>query len=95
MKNTTPIFPGLHIQTLRRKPRSAQHKLYDETNKGVFLTWTGMHNYFLYLTTEYVTIESKNVINEIYIKMISALIDALKEDYDRLQGMQNKRFHLY
>lgn len=27
MKNTTPMFPGFHIQTLRRKPRSAQHQL--------------------------------------------------------------------
>ena len=27
MKNTTPIFPGFHMQTLRRKPRSAQQKL--------------------------------------------------------------------
>jgi hypothetical protein len=26
MKNTTPMFPGFHIQTLRRKPRSAQQK---------------------------------------------------------------------
>lgn len=27
MKNTTPRFPGFHLQTLRRKPRSAQQKL--------------------------------------------------------------------
>lgn len=27
MKNTTPILPGFHMQTLRRKPRSAQQKL--------------------------------------------------------------------
>ncbi|MCP4096564.1 MAG: IS4 family transposase [Planctomycetaceae bacterium] len=27
MKNTTPMFPGFHIQTLRRKPRSTQQKL--------------------------------------------------------------------
>ncbi|MBE9485580.1 MAG: IS4 family transposase [Chloroflexi bacterium] len=26
MKNTTPMFPGFHLQTLRRKPRSAQQK---------------------------------------------------------------------
>lgn len=26
MKNTTPMFPGFHIQTLRRKPRSARQK---------------------------------------------------------------------
>jgi Transposase DDE domain len=30
MKNTTPMFPGFHRQTLRRKPRSAQQKLADE-----------------------------------------------------------------
>ena len=27
MKNTTPMFPGFHLQTLRRKPQSAQQKL--------------------------------------------------------------------
>lgn len=27
MKNTTPMFPGFHLQTLRRKPRSALQKL--------------------------------------------------------------------
>jgi hypothetical protein len=27
MKNTTPMFPGFHLQPLRRKPRSAQQKL--------------------------------------------------------------------
>lgn len=30
MKNTTPIFPGFHMQTLRKKPRSAQQKLADK-----------------------------------------------------------------
>jgi len=30
MKNTTPIFPGFHMQTLRRKPRTAQQKLAEE-----------------------------------------------------------------
>jgi Transposase DDE domain len=30
MKNTTPILPGFHMQTLRRKPRSAQQKLVEE-----------------------------------------------------------------
>lgn len=30
MKNTTPMFPGFHLQTLRRKPRSAQQKLADK-----------------------------------------------------------------
>jgi hypothetical protein len=27
MKNKTPMLPGFHLQTLRRKPRSAQKKL--------------------------------------------------------------------
>ena len=27
MKNSTPMFPGFHLQTLRRKPRSPQEKL--------------------------------------------------------------------
>ncbi|MDY0270862.1 hypothetical protein [Trichloromonas sp.] len=27
MKNSTPIFPGFHLQTLRRKPRTPQQKL--------------------------------------------------------------------
>jgi hypothetical protein len=30
MQNTTPIFPGFHLPTLRRKPRCAQQKLADE-----------------------------------------------------------------
>lgn len=30
MQNTTPLFPGFHIQTLRRKPRSTQQILTDE-----------------------------------------------------------------
>lgn len=30
MKNTTPLFPGFHLQTLRRKPQSAQQKLAKE-----------------------------------------------------------------
>src|SRR5271169_2217760 len=29
MKNTSPIFPGFHMQTLRRKPRSRQQRLAD------------------------------------------------------------------
>ena len=27
MKNSTPLFPGFHLQTLRRKSRSPQQKL--------------------------------------------------------------------
>lgn len=30
MLKSTPIFPGFHLQTLRRRPRSAQQKLTDE-----------------------------------------------------------------
>jgi hypothetical protein len=30
MQNTTPLFPGFHLQTLRRKPRSQSQKLSDE-----------------------------------------------------------------
>lgn len=30
MHNTTPFFPGFHIQTLRRTPRSTRQKLLDE-----------------------------------------------------------------
>ncbi len=30
MKNTTPILPGFHMQTLRRKPKSAQQKLIEK-----------------------------------------------------------------
>lgn len=30
MKNTTPMFPGFHLQTLRRKPRSERQKLADK-----------------------------------------------------------------
>jgi hypothetical protein len=31
MHKTTPLFPGFHLQTLRRKPRSAQQKLVTQT----------------------------------------------------------------
>jgi len=30
MQNTRPLFPGFHLQTLRRKPRSAQQKWAEE-----------------------------------------------------------------
>jgi len=30
MKNSTPMFPGFHLQTLRRKPRSEAQKLADK-----------------------------------------------------------------
>ena len=33
MQNTTPLFPGFHLQTLRRKPRSDQQKWADEVVK--------------------------------------------------------------
>jgi hypothetical protein len=31
MQKTTPLFPGFHLQTLRRKPRSSQQKLVAQT----------------------------------------------------------------
>jgi hypothetical protein len=33
MQNTTPLFPGFHLPTLRRTPRSARQKLVDEMAK--------------------------------------------------------------
>jgi len=33
MKNTTPLFPGFHLLTLRRTPRSEQQKLADKLSK--------------------------------------------------------------
>ncbi len=30
MQNTTPLLPGFHLQTLRKKPRSSSQKLSDE-----------------------------------------------------------------
>ena len=30
MRSPTPMFPGFHLQTLRRKPRSARQKLADK-----------------------------------------------------------------
>lgn len=33
MKNPTPLFPGFHLQTLRRKPRSARQKLLEQKVK--------------------------------------------------------------
>lgn len=33
MQNTTPLFPGFHLPTLRRTPRSAHQKLLDEKAK--------------------------------------------------------------
>lgn len=32
MQNPTPLFPGFHLQTLRRKPRSDRQKLADKMN---------------------------------------------------------------
>src|ERR1035437_2250442 len=31
MRNTTPMFPGFHMQTLRRRPRTAQQILAEKT----------------------------------------------------------------
>lgn len=33
MQNTTPLFPGFHLPTLRKKPRSASQKLIDQKAK--------------------------------------------------------------
>ncbi|MFK5950186.1 MAG: transposase domain-containing protein [Methylococcales bacterium] len=33
MQNTTPLFPGFHLQTLRKKPRSAQQILTDKVHQ--------------------------------------------------------------
>jgi hypothetical protein len=33
MKNTTPLFPGFHLQTLRRRPRSAKQIWAEEVDK--------------------------------------------------------------
>ncbi|MFQ3227045.1 MAG: hypothetical protein ACI8RW_000426 [Porticoccaceae bacterium] len=33
MQNTTPLFPGFHLPTLRKTPRSARQKLADEMAK--------------------------------------------------------------
>ena len=33
MQNTTPLFPGFHLQTLRKKPRSAQQILADKVHQ--------------------------------------------------------------
>ena len=33
MQNTTPLFPGFHLQTLRRKPRSDSQILADEIKR--------------------------------------------------------------
>jgi len=33
MQNPTPLFPGFHLQTLRRKPRSDGQKLADKINQ--------------------------------------------------------------
>jgi hypothetical protein len=33
MQNTTPLFPGFHLPTLRKKPRSASQQLVDEKAK--------------------------------------------------------------
>ena len=33
MQNPTPLFPGFHLQTLRRKPRSDRQKLAVKINQ--------------------------------------------------------------
>lgn len=45
MQNTTPIFPGFHLQTLRRTPSSARQKLLDEIAKIKQKTFSGLTKY--------------------------------------------------
>ncbi len=33
MQNTTPLFPGFHLPTLRNRPRSSQQELADELTR--------------------------------------------------------------
>ena len=37
MQKTTPLLPGLHLQTLRRRPRSSQQKLAEEVAVDIFI----------------------------------------------------------
>lgn len=46
MQNTTPIFPGFHLPTLRRTPRSARQKLLDEKAKIKQKSFSELAEYF-------------------------------------------------
>ena len=45
MQNTIPMFPGFHLQTLRRTPSSARQKLLDEIAKIKQKTFSGLTKY--------------------------------------------------
>ena len=54
MQNTTPLFPGFHLQTLRRKPRSAQQKWADEVIRLKQKTFTQLGECFgKYIPNQY------------------------------------------
>ena len=42
MKNTTPFLPGLHLQSLRKKPRSAAQKKADEMSRKIGKSLLGL-----------------------------------------------------
>ena len=46
MQNTTPLFPGFHLSTLRRRPRSASQKLADEIRKTKQKSFSELAEYF-------------------------------------------------
>ena len=46
MQNTTPLFPGFHLSTLRRRPRSASQKLADEIRKIKQKPFSELADYF-------------------------------------------------
>lgn len=46
MQNITPIFPGFHLPTLRRKSRSAQQQMMDEIEKIRLKSFTNLSNMF-------------------------------------------------
>ena len=46
MQNTTPLFPGFHLSTLRRKPRSASQKLADEIKEIKQKSFSELADYF-------------------------------------------------
>jgi len=45
MQNTTPLFPGFHLRTLRRMPRSSRQKLLDEKAKIKQKTFSELAQY--------------------------------------------------
>lgn len=45
MQNTTPLFPGFHLRTLRRTPRSPRQKLLDEKAKIKQKTFSELAQY--------------------------------------------------